>query len=144
MHRWINWILATVIMVAVTILALTALPFFSDQHLEGTRLKNHMLASGVLVVALPLMAILGLPGVINTGASVGIQRFGFWLLIAAGLVTIATMFLCMLPIPSTDQMHQLIEIHGYAGFATVPAVLLLIAGMVRSRHIQATRSSTPG
>jgi hypothetical protein len=144
MHYWIMRMLVIVITVAVGILALTALPFWVDEHMEGQRLKNHMLASGALVVGLPLLAIFGMPGASRQAASVAVHQLGYWLLILTGLVTMTTMFLCMLQVPSTEQMHQLIEVHGYAGFATVPAVVLLIVGMVRSRRIQATRSATPG
>ena len=80
-------------------------------HLEGEKLLMHMMASGGLVVVLPLFALSQLSRSTNRLRSGGLQRCGFWLLIASGLVSIATMFLCMLPIASTEQMHQLVMLH---------------------------------
>jgi hypothetical protein len=144
MQNWIAGILLIAIVAFVAVLAFTGLSFFTDQHLEGSMLKVHMMASGALVVALPVFAICYLARSIDKSRSGGLQRFGYWLLIVSGLVAILTMFLCMLPYPSTEQMRQLVEIHGYAGFAMVPALLLLIAGMASTRRIHSTRSATPG
>ena len=97
-----------------------------------------------MVIALPLFVLVYLPRSISRFASGSLQRLGFWSLVVTGLVTTATVFACMLPVPSTDQMRQLIQLHGYAGFAMVPAVALLLVGASRWRRIQSTRSATPG
>jgi flagellar biogenesis protein FliO len=110
----------------------------------GARRLFHMYASGALVFVLPLFALYWLFRCLNSAASGGVQRLGFWLLIITGTLTIATVFVCMLPVPSTEQMEQLIELHGYAGFAMVPALLLVVIGEYLYRRIQATRSATPG
>ena len=100
----------TVLFVAV--LAATSLPVvIGGGHLDGLKLLLHMMASGGLVFALPLYALHNLTRAMNRQRSGGLQRLGFWLLILAGLVSIATMFLCMLPLASTEQMHQLVELH---------------------------------
>ena len=44
----------------------------------------------------------------------------------------------------TEVMVQLMTLHGYAGFAMVGALLLLLIGAWRWRSIQSTRASTPG
>ena len=141
---WINGLILATMAVLITVLTVTGLPAVSGSHLQGSSLRLHMLASGVFVVGLPVLAIGFLVQRIAQGSSSAVQQIGFWSLVVGGLVTMVTMFLCMIPVAPTDQMRQLITIHGYAGFATVPAVLLLIAGTLRWRRIQATRSATPG
>jgi hypothetical protein len=144
MSQWIDRLFPVAIAAIVAALTVTALPVLAGGHLGGTMLLLHMMASGAMVIALPLFALYYLPRCISQLTSDSLQRLGYWLLIFTGLVTIATMFACMLPIPSTNQMHQLIQLHGYAGFAMVPAVALLLSGVWRWRRIQSTRSATPG
>jgi membrane protease YdiL (CAAX protease family) len=145
MQVWIDRIFLLAITVFVAVLAATSLPVvLGEGHLDGLKLLLHMMASGGLVVVLPLYALHNLTRATNRKRSGGLQRLGFWLLMLAGLVSIGTMFLCMLPLASTEQMHQLVELHRYAGFAAVAAVVLLLIGTSRWRRIQATRSATPG
>jgi hypothetical protein len=144
MRIWISRILLIVLAVIIAALAATALPALSEGHFGGVPLLLHTMAGGALVFALPLFALVYLPRSISRLKSSGIERFGFWSLIVTGLLTILTVFLCMLPIPGTEQMQTLIEIHTYAGFAMVPAVALVVVGASRWRRIQSTRSATPG
>lgn len=144
MRRWIDQAFPIAIAVIITVLAVTALPALSGDHLEGSMLLVHMMASGALVVALPLFALYCLRQCLSRWTSHSAQRFGYWLLVFFGLITTATIFACMLPLPSTEQMKQLMQWHGYAGFAMVPAVALLLLGVWRWRRIQSTRSATPG
>jgi hypothetical protein len=144
MSVWIDRALFTAITLAIGVLATTASPVLLGVHLGGMRLMLHMLASGVLVSTLPLLALWYLPRSISPLKSGGLQRLGFWSLLLTGIVTITTMFLCMLPVPSTGQMEQLVAVHRYAGFAMVPAIAVLLLGSARWRRIQSTRSATPG
>ncbi len=125
--------------------ATAALPaFFGADHLGGALLLAHMFSSGGLVFLLPIFALFWLFSCISSATSGALQRLGFWLLVSSGLLTIATIFACMLPYPSTEQMEQLIKLHGYAGFAMVPALFVLMIGAARWRSIQRARSSTLG
>lgn len=142
MRNWIDLALPIAIALIVAALTLTALPALFGGHLEGTILLLHMMASGALVFGLPVFALYYLPRCLGRLTSGGAQRLGYWLVVLLGLITMATMFACMLPIPSTGQMRKLITLHGYAGFAMVPAVALLLIGV--RRRIQSTRSATPG
>jgi hypothetical protein len=144
MKLWIDRIFLTAITAIVVALTVTALPALASGPLGGTMLLLHMMASGALVITLPLFALYYLGRSLSRFKSGGLQRVGFWLLVTTGLLTILTVFLCMLPVPATDQMHQLIVLHRYAGFAMVPAVALLLVGASRWRRIQSTRSATPG
>ena len=144
MKVWIDRILLSVILIGVVALSGSAAPWLVGGHLQGSLLLLHMMASGVLVVTLPLFALSYVWPNISSFKSGALQRLGFWLLILTGLTTIATVFLCMLPIPSSDEMRALIRVHSYAGFAMVPALALLLWGAVRWRRIQSIRSATPG
>lgn len=144
MKRWIDRILLATVILLVAVLAISTLPWIMGGHFAGPWLLAHMAASGALVMTLPLLALSLLWQNLSRFKSGAIERLGFWLLIVSGLTTITTVFLCMLPLPSTDQMHDLVVLHTYAGFAMVPASLLLAFGISRWRRIQSTRSTTPG
>lgn len=144
MTLWIDRIMMVVLVAIIFVLTATAFPVLAGGHLGGLMLLLHMMASGALVIVLPLFSLYFLSRSISRLKSGGLQRLGFWSLLVAGLVTIATVFLCMLPVPSTETMHQLIAVHSYAGFAMVPAVAVFVLGASRWRRIQSTRSATPG
>lgn len=144
MRLWIDRIFMVALVAIIFVLTVTALPVLGGGHLGGPTLLLHMMASGALVIILPLFALFFVLRCISRLKSGGLQRLGFWLLLISGLLTIATVFLCMLPLPSTETMHQLISVHGYAGFAMVPAVVVFVLGASRWRRIQSMRSATPG
>ena len=144
MKTLIERILLIGIAAVTAILTLTAIPVLAGGHLEGSLLLIHMMASGALVIGLPILALWQVGGSISRHRSGVMQRWGFWLLMLTGVITIASIFACMLPVPPTEQMRVLLDVHGYAGFAMVPALVLLFAGTSRWRRIQSTRSATPG
>ena len=150
MIRWIDRILMTALVIVVGLLAATALPFLSGKPLEGDILLMHMLVSGALVIGLPILAIAFLryllPSTLTSPSEIlasdpeiegpknsrfgrSVFQFGYLTTVLTGLLTIATVFACMLPVPSTEQMHTLIWAHGWAGFAMIPGVLFLLIGM---------------
>lgn len=136
MSRWIDRLLLIALCLVVTVLTVTALPSLSGATLGGGWLLVHMMASGALVIGMPLFALAFLRHFFGGTSLAPSQQLGYLTTLATGLLTIATVFLCMLPIPSTNQMHELMKVHGWAGFAMVPAVLLLLAG------VKATRSAS--
>ena len=144
MKVWLDRILLISLVAIILVLAGTALPVLFGGHLQGNTLLIHMVASGAFVFALPISALIWMWRNLSRQTSGGLQRLGFWALIVSGLLTILTVFTCMLPIASTEQMQELIEIHGYAGFAMVPALLLLVVGAFRWRRTESIRSETPG
>lgn len=139
MAVWIDRILLATLVIVVAILTLTSLGSLSGDPLGGNTLLAHMVTSGVLVVGLPVFAIAFLRHMAKPETSVT-QGIGVLLTIAAGLISIVTVFLCMLPLPSTAQMHTLIVVHGWAGFAMIPAVALLLIGVVATRSASRPRS----
>ncbi len=133
-----------IIVVCTIVLAATALPALLGDHLEGKTLILHMMASGGVVTLLPILAILLLGQAIGVQGSNALLQVGFWTTIVTGLLSIASIFGCMMPITSTATIHTLVLIHGYTGFAMVPAVTLLLFGMIRWRRMHSIRSTTPG
>ena len=134
MKLMIDRVMLAVLVIVVAVLVVTSIPFLSGQSLEGRMLRVHMMASGVLVVGLPIFALAWTLRVINRAASGSIQRIGFWLVLVTGLMTTATMFVCMLPIASTTEMKSLMHWHGYFGFAMIPATVVLLLGSWKWRR----------
>ncbi len=121
---------AVSVLAVVIALFLTSIPAVP---LHGNRLLLHMMLSGALVVLLPIFAVSWLAFVVNDPKSNLKVRIGYWGMVVLGFVTIATMFLSMLPIAGTDDLHTLIKMHGYAGLAMVVAAVGFAFGWVRSR-----------
>ena len=136
-------ILTLLLALVVIVLTVTSVPALASDHLGGTMLMAHMAASGALVFGLPVLAWVGLNKVTQRRASGSAERIGFWAVLLTGWLSIATVFACMLPVFGTDAMHHLIELHGYAGFAMVPATVLLLVGVIFFRKAP-KRSSNPG
>jgi magnesium-transporting ATPase (P-type) len=144
MNEWLIRVALAVIALAIAALTISSLPTLADHHMEGQRLMAHMFAGSVLVFAMPAFAILFLSRAIIPGRSAGLQRIGYWSLIVTSLIAIASVLLCMIPLLSTEQMVRWMTLHGYAGLATAPALLLLLVGSARWRRMKAMRSETPG
>ena len=136
MTVWIDRILLLALVLVVAALTLTSLPWWSGQTLGGSVLMSHMMASGILVFGLPVFGLFFLRYFSGKPRAAGLQQAGYLATLATGLVTIITVFLCMLPIPPTEQMHLLMSIHGWAGIAMIPAVAVLLLG------VRATRSAS--
>ncbi|KAA5546210.1 hypothetical protein FYK55_04790 [Roseiconus nitratireducens] len=134
MSRWIDRLLVAALVVVVAVLCLTALPFLAGHTLGGPGLLTHMFASGALVIGLPVFALAFLRHLPYPSRAGRLYSLGFLATVALGFLTIATVFLCMLPVPATEQMHALMTAHGWIGFAMVPAIVLLLLGMLRSRR----------
>lgn len=131
MKRFIQRATFIVMLIAVVVSVLTSLPTWFDGHLGGYRLLIHMMASGVIVVALPLYAILRWSDWLKTVPRSAAEPIAFWSMIVFGFLTIASMFACMMPIASTATMRELIDLHGWLGSVmavTVIANLLMYRG----------------
>ncbi|WDQ14971.1 hypothetical protein [Rhodopirellula sp. P2] len=115
-----------VLVIATGALVATALPTFWGEHLSGSMLRFHMMASGAVVVLLPVYAITRLLLRRQPESESAWEMGAFRTLLIFGVATIATMFACMLPIASTDVMHDLVELHGWAGFAMAAAIALVV------------------
>ncbi|MDG2221320.1 MAG: hypothetical protein P8L85_08075 [Rubripirellula sp.] len=144
MKMFIDRLLLLALMLVVLALVATSVATLWGTALSGSTLMLHMTAGGALVVGMPLVAVWFLRRGVSRQMASAMLRCGYWLTVLAATVTIVTVFLCMLPLPSTEQMNDLMELHGYAGFAMVPAVALFLLAAVRSRRMKSTRSATPG
>ena len=139
MKNWFHHLLLAAICVVLIVLMFTAWPAVWGYPVQGQTLLLHMMASGALVFCLPCYAAFFLWRNLDRSSTAATQRLGFWAVLASGFVTIATVFACMMPLASTDTMHQLIQWHGYAGFAMVPAAMLLVWGVSRTKSLQTRR-----
>ncbi len=124
-------------LLSVTVLAVTAFYSVLKFHaMSGWWLFAHMFGAGALVAILPLIAI----------SWAGPSRFGggppsddeetyaprffwvpklmFWLFLAGGLTVSLSMLVSMLPIFGTDGLHELLDIHRYAGLLAVVALAI--------------------
>ena len=140
MFVWIDRLLLLALVLVVAVLTVTSLPSLGGETLGGQMLLAHMMASGVLVMGLPVFALFFLRYFVAKRATSGFQNLGYLATLATGLVTIVTVFLCMMPIPSTHQMHSLMSIHAWAGFAMIPAIVLLLIGARATRSASHPRS----
>lgn len=130
MIRFAQSTLAVALLVIVTILLATA---WGGGPLHGNTLMLHMMVSGAMVFALPLFAIVWLPRILDYKHRAWVLRAGFWGVVASGFITIATMFVSMLPLAATGDLKRLISLHGYAGFVSVAAAVLFAVGWILSR-----------
>ena len=112
------------LVIDVVTLAVTAFPFFLGHELHGLGLIGHMMASGVMVGLLPVVA-----GTYwwrrHAPAASTVAQSLFAATIVAGWVTIATMFLVMMPIASTGGMHKIVRVHGWVGYSAAGLVIAL-------------------
>ncbi|TWU19442.1 hypothetical protein [Allorhodopirellula heiligendammensis] len=129
MKRIFRILVAVALLTVIMALLVTSV---GRHPLHGARLMSHMFASGVLVVILPLFAIVWLSPMFDATKRGVSLRIGYWAVLLTGFLTTVTMFLSMLPIAGTDQLQQLILIHGYAGLAMVAAGVLFALGWLLS------------
>ncbi|MEM0925308.1 MAG: hypothetical protein AAGJ83_04660 [Planctomycetota bacterium] len=139
MALWIDRFVLVALIVVIVVLTVTSVSAFGGEPLAGDQLLGHMMASGVLVVGLPVFAIAFLRHFPKPESSWTL-RVGVMLTIATGLGSMATVFLCMLPIPSTDEMHLLIGVHRWVGLGMIPAAGLVIVGVSLKRSASRPRS----
>ncbi|MEO9595809.1 hypothetical protein [Rhodopirellula bahusiensis] len=115
-----------VLVIATGALVATALPALWGGHLGGATLRFHMMASGAVVALLPVYAVTRLLMRRQPVAESAFELGAFRTLLIFGIATIATMFVCMLPVASTETMHELVELHGWAGFAMAAAIAWVV------------------
>ncbi|OYP33795.1 hypothetical protein [Rhodopirellula sp. MGV] len=133
MAIWIDRFLIACLILVVAVLTVTSVPALGGQTLGGSMLLTHMMASGMLVFGLPLFAFVMVRYLSPRHSTSWLYVLGYLLIVVAGLGTIASVFYCMLPIPSTDQMHELMQVHKWAGLAMTPAIVLFLIGMRLTR-----------
>ncbi|TWT67513.1 hypothetical protein [Allorhodopirellula solitaria] len=125
MKRVIRILLGWALLVLVAALLVTSL---GPHPLHGNTLMAHMLASGAFVAVLPLFAIAWLWPMSDPAKRVVLTRVGYWTLLLTGFLTTVTMFLSMLPMAGTETLHELIGLHGSAGYAMAAAAVIFSLG----------------
>ncbi|MCC9603068.1 hypothetical protein LOC67_21170 [Stieleria sp. JC731] len=133
MAVWIDRFLIACLIIVVGVLTITSLPALGGQTLGGQMLMAHMMASGALVFGLPVFAFAMLRYLTPRYQTSWTHVIGYLSTLVAGLLTIASVFYCMLPIPSTSQMHEMMHVHKLAGLAMTPAILVMLVGFYFTR-----------
>ena len=115
MKAWLTRLSGLALFVAVCVSVVTSLPTWMGGHLGDNRLLAHMMASGVIVVLLPVYGWLRLVDWLAEPRPTAGESLAFWSMMLFGFLTIATMFVCMTPMASTASMRELIDLHGWVG-----------------------------
>lgn len=118
------------LMIGIAVLVGTSLPTWWGEHLLGNRLLIHMMGSGVVVVTLPLYGFLRWSRWLAGKERKHGEPTAFWLMMVTGFFTIATMFASMLPLPSTDMLRTLSELHGWVGYALALAAIWTLVALL--------------
>ena len=105
---WIERCCVLALTIIVGALAITGLAPLVGMKMENSVLLVHMMASGVFVVGLPFTMLILLRHFFAKNAF--ISWLAYLVLTTAGLITIATVFVCMFPVASTEMMHQLMTV----------------------------------
>ena len=141
MIRVLEAILLLVLTVVVAASAVTAWSATGERDaLEGQALRGHMLASGALVVVLPVVAVWFLRRAVGGRGLSMLGRIGYWTLVAAGWAVIASVYVCMLPVTASDRMAGWIELHAVAGYLLCGGLVALLLGVRWRRPAAAVRS----
>ncbi|MBC8875763.1 MAG: hypothetical protein H8E44_40570 [Planctomycetes bacterium] len=113
--------------------------------LEGWLLFAHMFGAGAFVVVLPVLAITWCEASRFGGRRGGeededaaprfswIPKVMFWIILVSGLTVTLTMLLSMLPLYGTDCLHDLLDVHRYAGLVAVVATVFHFYTVVLQR-----------
>lgn len=135
---WWAWLVYLATLASVAVLGVTSLvAVIRFGILGGWWLFAHMFGAGAFTFVLPLLALTwceahrcACPWRAAGDEAPQPARFSclaktmFWLLLVAGLVTIGTMVLSMLPLFGTAGLELLLDIHRYAGLAVIAALIL--------------------
>lgn len=122
--------------VAVAAIAACAVTSFGavlfSGKLLGWALVFHMMGAGTFVFLLPILALMwgrssrfgqayrpGRPERFN-----GLAKLAFWIMLYAGVITIFSPLISMLPIFGTEGLEVLLDVHRYSGLAVVLAAIL--------------------
>lgn len=115
-------------------------PLLSGEPMLNFWLLAHMAGSGVFGVLLLGMAVLFNPSLssfertdpagISGAKRWWVYRWSMWLTLLAGLVSISTMLLCMLPLLSTESMELVLVLHRLSGLGCVVGVVFNLFSLV--------------
>jgi hypothetical protein len=117
------------LMIGFLTLAVTGfVGYLTSGHVVGTLLIIHMMGGGLFATVQPvfMVTLAGAARLDRTGPGEPLmpgEKVLFWLGMAAGWVSLATVVLTMLPVFGTEPMRTLLAIHRYSGLAMV--VLLI-------------------
>jgi len=126
-------IVIAAVIVSMAVLTITGFFFggLTGHPLSGYALLGHTAFGGLYAAALCALVLL-------RGRSTwftALQKTGFWVLIASGLVLILSILLAMFPIFGTHAQHICIALHRIAAVLTLPALAILLLGLFKKPNM---------
>ncbi len=110
-----------------------------SEVMSGYALLAHVTAAGAFTFLLVAVSAMFLPRYSQLEEAFRFEhrwwlaRWSAWLLMLSSLIVAGTMFLSMLPVLDTNGLRQVLEVHRYAGLATVISAVLTAAAIVCTR-----------
>jgi hypothetical protein len=133
-RHWLSRLLYTVFLLSVAVLATTSFGSIkSAGHMEHYALLAHITVAGAFVFLLLAVAITHLPRGPATKSNWWWEKWSVWGLVVSGMLVSSTMFLSMVPVLSTSELLQAVEIHRFAGLATVSFTVLHFFSLIVGR-----------
>jgi hypothetical protein len=135
MHRhWLSRLIYTAFLLAVAVLAATSFgSILQEGHMEKYALLVHVTAAAAFVFLLLAVSVTHLPKGPATQMNWWWEKWSIWGLVVSGLLVSATMFLSMLPMLDTSGLLQAVQVHRFAGLATVVFSLLHLFSLIVGR-----------
>ncbi len=130
--RWWEKIVYALAVLAVSDLAFTSIhSIILHGQMSSGWLLAHMAGAGMLLAALPLLALLwGWECLFHPRSRATASKFSpltkciYWLFLAGGVTTAASILASMFPLLDTHSMEIALQVHRLAGLATTAALLL--------------------
>ncbi len=146
--RWSLWekLVYLVTLASVAILSVTSFgALLRLGELGGWALFAHMIGAGMFVFTLPVLAItwcepnrfdlrrFGERGQAAPRRFYWLPKVMFWILLTGGLIVSMTMLLSMLPLFGTSGLHELLDLHRWAGLVVTVALGFHLVGVLLQR-----------
>lgn len=111
-------------------------------ELDGWVLMAHMAGAGLFILGLTETALLWAARCRLGSASglTAVQKWMFWLALAAGFAVMLPMLLAMLPVFGTDGQEELVEFHGAAAIVLLIVMVLHTLVSLRARWVRGKRA----
>ncbi len=140
-HGWVSRLGYLLFLIATATLGATAFgSILRFGHMSGFALLIHIMAAGVFVFTLVVVAVAFLPWGSESGKPAYVlehrwwlARWSAWALVISSLVTAGTMLVSMLPVLDTSGLLQFAQVHRLAGLVAASAACIHAYAMVITR-----------
>lgn len=133
-RHWLSRLLYTLFLLAVSILAATSFgSILQAGHMQHYALLAHVAVAGAFVFLLLSITLTHLPQGTATKLNWWWEKWSVWGVVISGILVSATMFLSMLPLLDTSGLLQAVQVHRFAGLATVVFTALHLFSLIIGR-----------